>query len=237
MQHSRQSAFILGVFLFLGLAALGFFLGESAIRYKMFERTVSVKGLSEREFPADIVIWPIQFRALANDLESLYDGLDRDSKIITDFLKMQGLSADEITLSQPFVEDKVAQSYNNRQVAYRYTARETVTVYSKHVKKVREAMNNITNLGKKGIAFSGNEYDTQPEYIFTKLNQIKPEMIEEATTKARIVAQKFAKDSSSVLGKIKRARQGQFSISQRDKNNPHIKKIRVVSTVEYYLSD
>ncbi len=61
--------------------------------------------------------------------------------------------------------------------------------------------------------------------------------MEEATTKAREVAVKFAKDSNSKLGKIKRASQGQFTISPRDKNNPHIKKIRVVSTVEYYLSD
>jgi uncharacterized protein len=62
-------------------------------------------------------------------------------------------------------------------------------------------------------------------------------MVEEATTKAREVAEKFAKDSKSKLGKIKKASQGQFSINNRDKNNPHIKKIRVVSTVEYYLSD
>ena len=62
-------------------------------------------------------------------------------------------------------------------------------------------------------------------------------MIEEATMQAREVALKFAKDSNSRLGKIKKASQGQFSISARDKNNPHIKKVRVVSTVEYYLSD
>jgi len=62
-------------------------------------------------------------------------------------------------------------------------------------------------------------------------------MVEEATTKAREVATKFAEDSQSKLGKIKRASQGQFSIAARDNNNPHIKKIRVVSTVEYYLSD
>jgi hypothetical protein len=51
------------------------------------------------------------------------------------------------------------------------------------------------------------------------------------------VAQKFAEDSDSRLGKIRQAAQGQFSIEPRDTNNPHIKKVRVVSTVEYYLSD
>ena len=237
MQHSRQSAFILGVFLFLGLSVLGYFLGESAIRYKLYERSVSVKGLSEREYKADIVIWPIQYRALANDLQALYDSLEHDNKIIIDFLFEQGIEKSAITVSQAFIQDKVAQSYNNNKVAYRYTANQSITVYSKNIEKVREAMNKITQLGKKGIAFSGNEYDSRVDYIFTRLSEVKPQMIEEATNKARMVAQKFAKDSDSVLGKIKKARQGQFSISQRDKNNPHIKKVRVVSTVEYYLSD
>lgn len=237
MQDSRQSALILGVFLFLGLSVLGYFLGESAIRYKLYERSVSVKGLSEREYSADIVIWPIQYRALANDLQKLYDGLDRDSKVIIGFLKAEGIESSEISVTQPFVQDKVARAYNSQKIAFRYTANQSITVYSKHVDKVREAMTKITQLGKKGIAFSGNEYDSRAEYIFTRLNDVKPEMIEEATNKARAVAQKFAKDSDSILGKIKKARQGQFSIAQRDKNNPHIKKVRVVSTVEYYLSD
>ena len=98
-------------------------------------------------------------------------------------------------------------------------------------------MKSLPELGKTGIAFTGSNYQGQTEYIFTRLNEVKPEMIEEATKKAREVAQKFATDSASQLGKIRRARQGQFSISARDKNSPHIKKVRVVSTVEYYLSD
>ncbi len=62
-------------------------------------------------------------------------------------------------------------------------------------------------------------------------------MVEESTRQAREVALKFANDSDSALGKIKQARQGQFTITNRDKNNPHLKKVRVVSTIEYYLSD
>ena len=98
-------------------------------------------------------------------------------------------------------------------------------------------MSGLSSLGKKGIVFSASNYETRTEYIFSKLNDIKPEMIEEATNNAREVAQKFATDSQSRLGKIKRAYQGQFTISDRDNNNPHIKKVRVVSTVEYYLAD
>ena len=102
---------------------------------------------------------------------------------------------------------------------------------------MRSVMSSLSELGKQGIVFTGGNYQSQTEYIFTRLNDVKPEMIEEATRKAREVAEKFASDSQSRLGKIKRASQGRFSISARDKNNPHIKKVRVVSTVEYYLSD
>ena len=98
-------------------------------------------------------------------------------------------------------------------------------------------MNKLADLGKRGIVLTGMGYQTATEYLFTRLNEVKPSMVEEATMKAREVAEKFAIDSKSKLGKIKSARQGQFPISNRDKNNPHIKKVRVVSTVEYYLSD
>ena len=114
---------------------------------------------------------------------------------------------------------------------------QTVTVYSTNIDAVRAVMSLLSELGKQGIVFSGGGYQYQTEYLFTRLNEVKPEMIEEATRKAREVAEKFATDSQSTLGKIKKASQGQFSINARDKNNPHIKKVRVVSTVQYYLSD
>jgi hypothetical protein len=98
-------------------------------------------------------------------------------------------------------------------------------------------MPQLSELGKTGIAFSQADYDAQVEYIFSRLNEVKPQMIEESTTNARSVAEKFATDSQSRLGKIKKATQGQFTINNRDKNNPHIKRIRVVSTIEYYLAD
>ena len=95
----------------------------------------------------------------------------------------------------------------------------------------------LASLGRQGIALTGGEFENAPEYLFTRLNDVKPEMIQEATTKAREVAAKFAADSASSLGRIRTASQGQFTIEPRDKNNPHIKKVRVVSTVEYYLAD
>ena len=69
------------------------------------------------------------------------------------------------------------------------------------------------------------------------INEIKPEMVEEATKKAKEVAEKFALDSKSRVGKIRSATQGLFTITDRDQNTPEIKKVRVVTTISYYLKD
>lgn len=236
--NNNFAALLLGAGILLGLAALGYLLGSAVDRFKSYDRTVTVKGLAEREVPADIVIWPIQFTAASNDLAALYRDIAASSARIEEFLGKQGIAAEEISVSLPGITDKAAQQYGGgAKPEFRYTALQTVTVYSQQVEQVRAAMNKLADLGREGIAFSQNNYQGQTEYIFTGLNAIKPDMVEQATEEARQVAQKFAEDSNSVLGKIKRASQGQFSISDRDKNNPHIKKVRVVSTVEYYLSD
>lgn len=236
--ENKLDTLILGVCIFLGLSTLGYLLGSSAIKFKEYERTVTVKGLSEREFGADIVIWPIQFTAAGNNLEELYGSIDRNTVNITEFLSRKGIEKEEISFATPSITDKSAQQYGNQAKAeFRYTAMQTVTVYSSNIDQVRKVMGELSELGKKGIVFTGGNYQAQTEYLFTRLNEIKPEMIEEATRKAREVAEKFASDSKSTLGKIRKASQGQFSINARDKNNPHIKKVRVVSTVEYYLSD
>ena len=239
MKESNKTGYaILGLCIFFGLATLGYLLSHAAIQAKMVERSVTVKGLSEREYPADIVIWPIQFTLASNDLADLYATIDEQASAIRSFLEQNGISSGEITMATPAIMDKSAQSYGSDQaVQFRYTATQTVTVYSSHIDSVRQVMGSLSGLGKKGIVITGGNYDSQTEYLFTKLNEVKPAMIEEATRQAREVAEKFAKDSKSSLGKIKRASQGQFSISARDKNNPHIKRVRVVSTVEYYLSD
>ena len=237
-QETKTAAFILGLFIFLGLALFGYQLGSTALKFKEYERTVTVKGLSEREYGADIVIWPIKFTTAGNDLEALYGSIESSTAKIKAFLEAHGIEGDAITHGSPSITDRSAQQWaNSSQPEFRYAAVQTVTVYSKNIPGVRTVMGQLSELGKQGIVFSATEYENQTDYLFTRLNEIKPAMIEEATRNAREVAEKFAADSQSRLGKIKRASQGQFSITPRDKNNPHIKKIRVVSTVEYYLSD
>ncbi|WP_292355794.1 MULTISPECIES: SIMPL domain-containing protein [unclassified Methylophaga] len=236
--QTKSTALILGGALFLGLTLLGFQLGKALIDFKQFERSVTVKGLSERDYPADVVIWPIQFIEANNDLPELYRTVEDNSSKVRDFLLQRGIDEAEITFNAPSITDKSAQQYGGGPRAeFRYTANQTITVYSENIEAVRMAMTDLADLGKKGLVLAGNNYMAQTEYLFTRLNEVKPEMIEEATENAREVAEKFAEDSDSNLGKIRKASQGQFSISARDNNNPHIKKVRVVSTVEYYLSD
>ncbi len=243
MNNSKQtigasSALLLGFFIFLGLATLGWLGAKAAIDVKQYERSVTVKGLSEKEYVADIVIWPIQFSSASNDLKELYQTIENNKTQIKQFLTEQGIENDEISFNAPSITDKLAQQYgNNNRVNFRYTGLQAVTVYSKHIDLVRSAMTNVLQLAEQGIVITRGDYQAQTQYLFSRLNEVKPEMVEEATLKAREVAQKFAKDSNSKLGKIKRARQGQFSITARDQNNPHIKQVRVVSTIEYYLTD
>ena len=186
---------------------------------------------------ADVAIWPIRFSTANNDIGQLYQTLQNDADQILSFLKSKGFADGAFTLSTPSVTDKLAQNYSNQTIELRYTAQQSITVYSNDIELVRLAKTKLLELGKSGIVFIGNDYEVATEYIFTGLNELKPTMVEEATRNAREVALKFAEDSDSKLGKIKTARQGQFSITSRDNNNPHFKKVRVVSTIEYYLSD
>jgi hypothetical protein len=126
---------------------------------------------------------------------------------------------------------------NTAEIEFRYVATSTITLFSREVEAVREAMKNVIDLGRNGIALSGPRYGSQVQFLFTGLNDIKPDMLEQATINARAAAEKFAEDSKSTLGKIRTARQGVFSIADRDSTTPHIKKVRVVSTIVYYLSD
>lgn len=235
-KNNVAASAVLGGLLLLGLLGLGYLVAQSVMDIKQMERTVEVKGLSEREVPADVVIWPIAFSAADNDLSALYQTLQEKNATVIGFLKGQGFEDSEITASAPAVVDKLAREYDSSYNSkFRYTANSTVTVYSSKIDLARSTMVKVADLGKEGIAIAGNDYSTQ--YIYSKLNDIKPAMIEEATKNARQAAEKFAKDSDSHLGKIRHASQGTFSIEDRDSSTAHIKKVRVVSTVEYYLSD
>ena len=235
---SKLNSWILGGGLVIGLGLLGFLLGNAAVKVKSFERSVVVKGLAEREVPADIAIWPTTYQVADNNLDSLFAQIQKNDRVVIDFLLQHGLEETDITVSPPNIIDMFARTYgNNDDIRFRYTGSSSITVYTSNVDAVREATADVIELGKKGIVISGQDYQNMPQFVFNGLIDLKPEMVEDATKSARNVAEKFAEDSQSALGKIKSARQGQFSINDRDSMTSHIKKVRVVSTVEYYLSD
>jgi hypothetical protein len=217
---------------------LGWFLVQAVQTWSKNQRIITVKGLSEREYPANIAIWPIQFTTASNDLSDLYRQIETNNQNVRTFLKDTGFQDSEITIAPPAIVDKKAQQYSGSgPIDFRYVATQSVTVYTEKVEAVREASKDLISLGQMGITLGGDPYQTRIEFLFTQLNDVKPEMIEEATRNAREAALRFAEDSGSNLGKIKRAYQGQFSISDRDRGSPHIKKIRVVTTIDYYLVD
>jgi hypothetical protein len=233
----EKGRFFSGLFVMIGLVILGLMMPRAVEKYRSYDRTVNVKGLCEREVMADKVIWPVVYRVMANDIQSVYDQTDRNNAEIVGFLKSGGIDASEITVSLPEISDKYATEYGSNDRAYRYIAKNVVTVCTSDVEKVMELMSRQSELLKKGIVSGGNDWENQVEFKYEGLNGIKPEMIEEATKNAREAAEKFAKDSGSRLGKIRTANQGTFTIENRDSNTPYIKKVRVVTSVTYYLKN
>ena len=227
-----------GLAIMLGLIIMGSMLPKAVEKYRSYDRTVNVKGLCEKEVKAVRVIWPIVYRVMANDIQSIYDQTDANNAAIMGFLQEGGINPSEISVSVHQISDKFANEYGDNDRAFRYIAKNIITVYTSDVDTVLALMGKQSELLKKGIVTGGtNQWENPVEFKYEGLNDIKPQMIEEATENARAAAKKFAKDSGSRLGKIKTANQGTFTIENRDSNTPYIKKVRVVTSVTYYLKN
>ncbi len=200
-------------------------------------RVVNVKGLAEMEVKANKVTWPVSYKIVGNDLESIYQQVNQNNRIVKNFLISKGISNSEISVNAPQIVDKAADVYGNNEYKERYNVTSVMTVSTNKVDLVRKLMSQQADLLKQGVAITANDYNNTVIYAFTNLNKVKPKMIEQATKNARMAAEKFAKDSESDLGKIKSADQGQISIEDRDANTPFIKKVRVVTSIVYYLKD
>ncbi len=231
-EGSAFGDFLLGLLIAVGLVGFGYLISTTAVKIKNMDRTVSVKGLAERQVKADIAIYPIEFSVADNNPIQLYKKISSDKDIVVDFLKNQGFEDNEIFISSPQITDNFAQGYNSN-ARFRYVGRVVITLYTKQVDKTINLGKKLFKLNEKGVMASNLKFQTS--YIYTKLNSIKPQMIEEATRSAKRAAMKFAMDSNSQLNGIKSAKQGYFSITNRDSNTPYIKKVRVVTNVVYYL--
>lgn len=226
-----------GLLIGLGLLLLGTQIKKGLNSISDNQRVVTVRGLAEKEVTANKVTWPIVSKEVGNDLPSIYANIENTNNAIISFLKSNGIADTEISVNPPQVLDLQADRYNSISQPYRYNVTNVVVVTSSQVEKVNKLIQQQTELLKKGIAIVAGDYQYQTSYEYTDLNSIKPAMIADATTNAREAAKKFADDSDSKLGKIKTASQGQFSIEDRDQYTPYIKRIRVVSTIVYYLKD
>ncbi|MDY6250257.1 MAG: SIMPL domain-containing protein [Bacteroidaceae bacterium] len=233
----KSSSYISALILAAGITLLGLFIYLGFAKFSDRDRSVSVRGLAEREVKADHVVWPVRYKITGNDLHTLYTEISEKNERIVSYLKQNGIPDTDISMAAPKINDRQAEMYTDyNAMKDRYYVTSVITVSSKKVDEVRQLTNRTGELLKQGIAVLPGDYDESSiTYEFTGLNKVKPEMIEEATKNARNAAEKFAKDSGSSIGKIKNARQGLFEISNRDQFTPYIKKIRVVTNVDYYL--
>lgn len=236
MESRATGLVVAGLLIAVGLALAGYFVGNGFLQARAADRFVTVKGLSEREVAADLVLWPIVYTVTADDLETLQRRIDDGADKIKAFLG-EDFPADEVTASAPRVTDRQAQGMTDQYGRLeRYTAEATVTVRTGRIDAARAAMQRSGVLVKQGVALI-RSYEYQTQYLFTGLDAIKPEMIAEATRDARRAAQQFAEDSGSRAGGIRNAQQGYFSIQDRDPFSPEFKTVRVVTTVQFFLID
>ena len=224
-----------------GLATAGFLVGRGFAMMRTADRTVSVKGVSEREAKADLAIWPLRLMASNDDLGAASRTLEKSVEAVRAFLVANQLdgTAAEITVQEFVVQDQRSMGA----MGERYVIRQTLVVRSPRVDLVQQASQRVPELVRQGVVLSsGQEYGGGgPTFVFTKLNDFKPAMIAEATALAREGAEQFAKDSRSALSGIRTASQGFFEILPRDQaagineESQVNKRLRVVTTVTYGL--
>ncbi|ASR52222.1 SIMPL domain-containing protein [Blastomonas fulva] len=219
----------------LGMVAGGYLLGDGLLRAKQADRSVTVRGLAEKDVTADLATWTIAYSAQADNLAAAQDDIDADTKALRGFFTDLGFDGDAL---QP-TGANVSQFQNNYGTTT-YTIRQRLSLRTNDIKKAQAAVKRQFDLIKRGVVL---EEGSGMAYSFTKLNDIKPKMVAEATKDARASAEQFAQDSGTGVGGIKSATQGYFSVESRDgdtgggwgvSDTPY-KKVRVVTTVDFYL--
>jgi len=233
----------------VGIAVGGALIGNGFARAKGADRYVTVKGVTEREVRADLAIWPLHVVAADNDLNLAHSKLEKSIAGVRHFLAGQGLDTTKIELTGFSVSDAQAAEYGGgQQRSSRFILKQNVILRSPDVDKVLAASQRVADLASAGVTFSsgqgeGGETGGGPTFIFSGLNSLKPQMIADATARAHEAADQFARDSHSALGGIRQANQGVFEILPRDEapglteGSQVSKRVRVVSTVDYFLKN
>ncbi len=241
---SAFSRVIAGGLIGLGVASGGFLAGEALLKSRLGFRTVTVKGLSEREAKADLGFWPIRFVASGPTLEAARTALETSETSVKAFLAGRGFAEADYSVQNIQVEDRMA-GYNAQQTPQdtRFVLTEDMLVKSTDVQKLADTSRAIGDLLKSGVVFSSDAYNAGPSFIFTKIADLKGEMLTEATQRAREAAEKFATESGAKVGDIQTANQGIIEVNPavaipNDRPDKQIdKKVRVVTTITYFLVD
>ena len=229
----KENRMIASALIAVGIFCLGWFIKAGIDNFANKDRCVTVKGLAEREVPADKVTWSIGTKVTGNDLPSLYESINAQTEKIKKFLMQNGLEGKEITVNPPSVSDLEAREWGDNTKNFRYIVNTTITVATNKVANVNKTIFKQAELLKQGVAIENSD----PQYEYASFQQMKPEMMEEAIKNAQKTAEQFAEASNSDLGQIQTAGQGQFEIEDRDQNTPYIKKLRVVTTITYSLNN
>jgi len=234
LRENGSRPVVAALLLAVGLAAAGWLGAQGLARLRTQDRYVTVKGSAERIVDADLVVWPLPHSVNGNDLVEVQRQLEVNNDTIREFFQQAGFEPEEIVLSPPRLEDRWAYAYGEQRPPERYRYSSTVTLRTSRVADALAALRRSGQLVGRGVLIGEG---SQPEFDYTRLNDIKPELIAEATANARRSAEQFAEDSGARLGGIRTANQGVVSIEDRDQGSPQVKKVRVVTTVEYFLRD
>lgn len=249
--RGASSNILSGIFLFLGLVAVAAALGVVGIKvfdglkyFRSYDRYVTVKGLATEDVRADLAVWSVNFTVTGDDLPAAQAQLEENAGKVTSYLKTNGIAPENIRLQNIVVADKQAQTYSGETGSGpRYVLSQAFIVRTTDIDAMLKATQNVSDLVKQGVVLGqpNGGWNPAPQYLFTKLNDIKPNMIAQATKNARASAEQFAKDSGQKVSNIRSANQGVFEILARDpaipENETPDKTVRVVSTVEYYLAE
>ena len=216
-----------------GIVLGGYLLGDGLLRAKDAERTVTVRGLAERNVTADLATWTISYSSTSTNLPQAQAKVRADTGAIEQFFTGLGFPEDALQPTGANV------SSNTRQGVTHYTVRQRLTLRTQDIERAQRAVASQFELVNQGVFL---QEGSGMAYTFTRLNDIKPEMVAEATKNARASAEQFAQDSGAQVGAIRDATQGYFSIEGRDgdsggwgvSDSPY-KKVRVVTTVHFSL--
>ncbi len=238
---SSFSRLLVALIVGAGVAGAGFFVGSGLERFRMSDRSVTVKGLAEQSAESDFAIWTLGFRRAGNDFGGVQQALSADRDRVLAFLKARGFTEEEIEARPLQVQDLYAREYAQGNQPFRFNGTGRVLVKSARVGEVEAAARAVDPLIQEGVQLGGGEEGRSgPNFQLRGFNDIKAPLLAEATRNAREQADKFAAEAGARLGPLKSANQGVIRItgddgSDYDDGSSRMKRLRVVSTFEYEL--